>query len=74
MAAVADMKIGLPYPMCDSTWLRYTVTSISEAVQFELLQEIWYRTNPLLRAMPLLRAAELCVDLDAEVLVAGDDF
>ena len=46
----------------------------SKAVELEWLQEIWYRTNPLLRAMPLLCAVELGVDLDAEVLIAGDDF
>jgi hypothetical protein len=31
------LKIGLPYSMCDSTWLRYTVTSISSLKPFELL-------------------------------------
>ena len=47
MAAVADMKIGLPYPMCESTCLRYTVTSISSIKQFSLSCFRRYGTGPI---------------------------
>ena len=43
-----------------------------ESVEFELLQEIWYRTGSLLDSLPLLRPVEVDVDVDAEVFVTFD--